>query len=75
MDRNPPRWTLVIHGGSGSMRREALLPEDDAAGRAGLAAALEAGSAILRAGGSALDAAEAAVAVLEDDPHFNAGRG
>ncbi|UAK26315.1 isoaspartyl peptidase/L-asparaginase family protein [Sphingomonas nostoxanthinifaciens] len=68
-------WTLVIHGGSGSMTRANLGPDGDAAGRAGLAAALEAGSAILRDGGSALDAVEAAVRVLEEDPHFNAGRG
>ena len=70
-----PRWTLVIHGGSGSMRRETLAPEDDTAARAGLVAALDAGAAILRDGGSALDAVEAAVKVLEDDPLFNAGRG
>lgn len=70
-----PHWTLVLHGGSGSMRRGRLSEADDAGGRAGLAAALEAGSAILRAGGASLDAVEAAIRVLEDDPHFNAGRG
>jgi len=43
--------------------------------RAALAAALDAGTAVLAGGGSALDAVEAAVAALEDDPHFNAGRG
>ncbi|MBA2932746.1 isoaspartyl peptidase/L-asparaginase [Sphingomonas sp. CGMCC 1.13654] len=68
-------WTLMIHGGAGSMRRGQLAEADDAAGRAGLSAALEAGAAILRDGGSALDAVEAAVKVLEDDPAFNAGRG
>ena len=68
-------WTLVIHGGSGSMRRGALAEADDVAGRAGLKAALDAGSAILEIGGTALDAVEAAVRLLEDDPHFNAGRG
>jgi beta-aspartyl-peptidase (threonine type) len=68
-------WTLVIHGGSGSMARDTLPPEQDAAARAGLASALAAGAAILRSGGSSLDAVEAAVRVLEDDPVFNAGRG
>ncbi|WP_294390778.1 isoaspartyl peptidase/L-asparaginase [uncultured Sphingomonas sp.] len=68
-------WTLVIHGGSGSMTRDILSSQDDAAGRAGLAAALAAGAAILREGGSATDAVQAAVEVLEDDPAFNAGRG
>jgi beta-aspartyl-peptidase (threonine type) len=68
-------WTLVIHGGSGSMRRGVLAATEDAAGRAGLNAALIAGGDVLRGGGSAVDAVEAAVRVMEDDPVFNAGRG
>jgi L-asparaginase / beta-aspartyl-peptidase len=70
-----PTWTMVIHGGSGSMSRETLSASDDAAGRAGLNDALAAGTAVLRDGGSALDAVQAAIEVLEDDPAFNAGRG
>jgi beta-aspartyl-peptidase (threonine type) len=70
-----PDWTLVIHGGAGSMSRKNLSAQDDAAARAGLSNALDVGEAILAAGGSALDAVEAAVRVLEDDPAFNAGRG
>ena len=68
-------WKLVIHGGSGSMKAGGLSDELDGLGRAGLNAALAAGSAILGAGGSALDAVEAAARVLEEDPCFNAGRG
>jgi beta-aspartyl-peptidase (threonine type) len=68
-------WTLMIHGGSGSMRRGHLAEADEQAGRAGLTAALETGAKILRDGGSALDAVEAAVKIMEDDPAFNAGRG
>src|SRR4030095_13278150 len=68
-------WKLVIHGGSGSMRRESLARELDEAGRTGLNAALDAGSAILSAGGAALDAVEAASRILEEDPCFNAGKG
>ncbi|MGK2908663.1 MAG: isoaspartyl peptidase/L-asparaginase family protein [Sphingobium sp.] len=68
-------WTLMIHGGAGSMSRDNLSPDEDARGRAGLQSALDAGSAILASGGTALNAVEAAVRVLEDDPHFNAGRG
>ncbi len=70
-----PVWSLAVHGGSGGMRRGGLTLEVDAGARAGLAAALDAGSAVLANGGSALDAVEAAVRVLEDDTHFNAGRG
>src|SRR5215204_2608475 len=68
-------WKLVIHGGSGSMRRGVLSPPLDEAGRSGLGAALKAGEAILASGGAALDAVEAASRVLEEDPCFNAGRG
>ncbi|MFD1949155.1 isoaspartyl peptidase/L-asparaginase family protein [Sphingomonas arantia] len=75
MTPTTPRWTLVLHGGSGSMTRDTLSPEADAAGREGLHAALLAGSRILASAGSALDAVEAAIRVLEDDPAFNAGRG
>jgi beta-aspartyl-peptidase (threonine type) len=57
------------------MTREKMTAEQEAVHRAGLAAGRDAGAAILAAGGSALDAVEAAVAMLEDDPCFNAGRG
>ncbi len=68
-------WTLVIHGGAGKLDSEMVSPEQDAGARAGLSSALDAGSKVLAEGGSALDAVEAAVRVLEDDPHFNSGRG
>ena len=70
-----PAWRLVIHGGAGVIERSRMTPEEDSAVRAALNRALDAGSAILAGGGSALDGVEAAVRVLEDDPHFNAGRG
>jgi L-asparaginase / beta-aspartyl-peptidase len=68
-------WTLVVHGGAGIIEQGVLSPEQEAAVRDALARALEAGAAVLRDGGPALDAVEVAVRVLEDDPHFNAGRG
>src|SRR5688572_25330434 len=68
-------WKLMVHGGCGAMRPGGLDPGEEEAARAGLAAALDAGEAILSAGGAALDAVEAAARVLEDDPVFNAGRG
>lgn len=69
------RWTLAIHGGAGAMRPETMDAATQAEHHAALSAALEAGAAVLEAGGSALDAVTAAVVALEDDPHFNAGRG
>ncbi len=68
-------WTLMIHGGSGIFERGRLSPATDIGVRTALARALDAGEALLAAGGGALDAVEAAIQVLEDDPHFNAGRG
>jgi len=68
-------WTLVIHGGSGRITRDTLAEAADRGARTALGDALDAGGAILANGGSALDAVEAAIGVLEDDPHFNAGRG
>ncbi|WP_439472512.1 isoaspartyl peptidase/L-asparaginase family protein [Brevundimonas sp.] len=70
-----PRWSLAIHGGAGVIERDSLTPEQDAAYRAALHRALEAGQAILANGGSALDAVQAAIQIMEDDPLFNAGRG
>jgi beta-aspartyl-peptidase (threonine type) len=68
-------WKLVIHGGAGVIERDRLTAAADGAIRESLGRALDAGSAILAEGGSALDAVEAAACALEDDPHFNAGRG
>jgi beta-aspartyl-peptidase (threonine type) len=62
--------TLLVHGGAW-----AIPPDATSAHRAGVRNALESGYAILSSGGSALDAVEAAVAVLEDDPAFDAGCG
>jgi beta-aspartyl-peptidase (threonine type) len=62
---------LIVHGGAGGRGPARELPER----RAGLIAAAEAGAAILRGGGLALDAAIAAVVVLENHPLFNAGYG
>ncbi|WP_241657542.1 isoaspartyl peptidase/L-asparaginase family protein [Aurantiacibacter suaedae] len=70
-----PEWTLVIHGGAGTILRPDLSPEREERTRAALARALADGSAILESGGGALDAVQAAVQALENDPAFNAGHG
>src|SRR5213596_4203828 len=69
------KFGLVIHGGAGTIERSNMTPEKEHEYRAGLERALTAGYDVLKNGGSSLDATEAAVRVLEDDPHFNAGRG
>lgn len=66
---------MVIHGGAGVIERDVLTAGEEAAIRADLEAALDAGNAILAAGGSALDAVQAAVVALEESPRFNAGKG
>ncbi|HEX9948290.1 MAG TPA: isoaspartyl peptidase/L-asparaginase [Allosphingosinicella sp.] len=68
-------WKLVVHGGAGVIERGQSTPEQDREIRASLERALAAGGAVLAEGGSALDAVERAACILEDDPHFNAGRG
>ena len=66
---------LVVHGGAGTITRAAMTDEADAAVRAALAEALRAGHAEVVAGRPALDAVTSALAILEDSPLFNAGRG
>jgi beta-aspartyl-peptidase (threonine type) len=63
-------WAVLVHGGAGDVT-------DDRVARhvQGCRTAAEAAAEVLRAGGSALDAVERAVVVLEDDPSFNAGTG
>lgn len=69
------KFSLAIHGGCGVMARSGLPDAEWAAARRDLGRSLEAGHAILARGGAALDAVQAAVAVLEDSAHFNAGHG
>lgn len=66
---------LAIHGGCGVMPEASMSAEEWQGARYDLAAALRAGYAVLSSGGRALDAVEAAVVVMEDSPHFNAGHG
>lgn len=68
-------FQLVIHGGAGAMPRAQMTRAREKAVRTALTRSLEAGAAILRTGGSSLDAVAASVVVLEDSPYFNAGKG
>ncbi len=69
------KYVLVIHGGAGTILKKNMTPEKEAAYIAGLEASLKKGYAVLQAGGSSLDAVEAAIRVMEDDSLFNAGKG
>ncbi|HEY0028690.1 MAG TPA: isoaspartyl peptidase/L-asparaginase family protein [Allosphingosinicella sp.] len=64
------RWVLIVHGGAKPWEKE-----EEQANRDGIAQAVQAGSKVLADGGSAVDAVEAAIRVLEDLPVFNAGTG
>lgn len=68
-------FSLAVHGGAGTILKSNLTPELEASYHAGLRAALDAGYAVLSAGGTALDAVAASVCALENEPLFNAGRG
>lgn len=68
-------FSIAVHGGAGTILPESMTPELEDAYKAALKAAIEAGHKILAKGGSALDAVEQAVVMLEDVPLFNAGKG
>ncbi|HLL58566.1 MAG TPA: isoaspartyl peptidase/L-asparaginase family protein [Allosphingosinicella sp.] len=64
------RWALIVHGGA-----KEISPEEEESNRAGCLEALAAGQAVLEEGGTAVDAVEASIRVLEALPVFNAGYG
>jgi L-asparaginase / beta-aspartyl-peptidase len=68
-------FSIVIHGGAGTILKEDMTPELEAAYTKGLDEALTAGYAVLEEGGSAVNAVKAAIVILEDNLLFNAGRG
>ena len=69
------KWAVVLHGGAGVIERSHMDPQTEAAYRADLQTAIQKAADVLDKGGSALDAIEAAIRYMEDDPLFNAGRG
>jgi len=71
----PHKWAIVLHGGAGVIERSSMTPEAEAQYRVGLTEAINAAAGVLDKGGSSLDAVEAAIKLLEDNPLFNAGRG
>ena len=72
---NASRWSIAIHGGAGTLDPERMTPEQRETYEGALQEALDAGAAVLADGGTAMDAVQAAIVPLEDNPLFNAGRG
>jgi len=70
-----PKWSIAIHGGAGTLNRNAMTPQKRAEYEAALQVALDAGAKVLADGGSAMDAIKAAIIPMEDSPLFNAGKG
>ncbi|MES2776085.1 MAG: isoaspartyl peptidase/L-asparaginase [Bacteroidota bacterium] len=69
------KFTIAIHGGAGTILKEDMTPELEAAYFSGLNDALNAGYAVLEQGGTAVNAVKAAIVIMEDNVLFNAGRG
>jgi L-asparaginase / beta-aspartyl-peptidase len=69
------RYTLAVHGGAGTILKEDMTPELEAAYLMGLQQAMDAGFAVLEQGGSAVNAIKATIVLMEDNVLFNAGRG
>lgn len=67
--------TLVIHGGAGTITRKNMTLEKEKAYRDALNQALQTGYAVLKRGGTSMDAVEATIRVMENSPLFNAGKG
>jgi len=72
---NKQEWAIVVHGGAGAMSKDRMTPEMDSAYRASMKEAIAVGKEILIAGGTALEAVEKTIIVLENNPLFNAGKG
>ena len=71
----PHTWAVVLHGGAGVIERNSMDAKTEAAYRSAIDHALHTAAAVLDKGGSSMDAVEAAIQWMEDDPLFNAGRG
>jgi len=69
------KFTIVIHGGAGTILREHMTPELEEAYLDGLKRGADAGYGVLEQGGAAVNAVKAAIVVMEDNVLFNAGRG
>ena len=75
IDQKQSQFSIVIHGGAGTILRKNMSPENEAVYKSKLEEAIRVGYNILKNGGSSLDAVQKTINVLEDSPLFNAGKG
>ncbi len=80
LSENPVKQTkaefsIVIHGGAGTILKKNMTPEKEAAYKAKLEEAIRSGYDILKNGGTSLDAVTKTINIMEDSPLFNAGKG
>ena len=75
IDEERPDYTIVIHGGAGTILKKNMTPEKDKAYREAMNEALSIGEAILKSGGSSMDAVEKTINFMENSELFNAGKG
>jgi beta-aspartyl-peptidase (threonine type) len=68
-------FAIVIHGGAGTIKKENMTPELEKQYNEKLTEAVKAGHSILKNGGTAMDAVEASIRIMEDSPLFNSGKG
>jgi beta-aspartyl-peptidase (threonine type) len=69
------KYAIAIHGGAGTILKSTMTPEKELAYKSALQDAINAGEAVLKTGGSSLDAVELAIKSMENNPLFNAGKG
>lgn len=75
LEQKQSQFSIVIHGGAGTILQKNMSPEQETLYTAKLEEAIRIGYDILKNGGSSLDAVEKTINVLEDSPLFNAGKG
>lgn len=75
IDQNHSQFSIVIHGGAGSILRKNMTSEQELLYKTKLEEAIRIGYNILKNGGSSLDAVQKTINILEDSPLFNAGKG
>ncbi len=73
--QNINTFSIIIHGGAGTILKKNMTAEKEAAYKAKLEEAIRTGFDILKNGGSSLDAVEKTINIMEDSPLFNAGKG